>query len=118
MNLSSRSILRVVFTINVTPDDIPDGPEPGTIRLNPDLSPVDDPENQDLLEETEVDGNISFTSPPLEGAEQSEAASLVQMNLNLRKMLVTPKIFLKSRFHCTAHSFEMTFHIEVPWFRP
>ena len=79
MNSSSRSILRVVFTINVTPDDIPDGPEPGTIRLNPDLSPVDDPENPDLLEETEVDGDISFTSPPLEGAEhQSEAASLVR----------------------------------------
>jgi len=73
-----RSILRVVFTINVTPDDIPDGPEPGTIRLNPDLSPVDDPENPDLLEETEVDGNISFTSPTLEGAEhQSEATSQV-----------------------------------------
>ena len=100
MNLSSRSILRVVFTINVTPDDIPDGPEPGSSGQNPDLSPVDDPENPDLLEETEVDGDLSFTSPPLEGAEhQSEAASLVQMNLNLRKKLVTHKIFLKSRFY-------------------
>ena len=81
--MSSRSILRVVFTINVTPDDIPDGPEPGTIRLNPDLSPVDDPENPDLLEETEVDGDISFTSPPLEGAEQTEAVSLVKTNFDL-----------------------------------
>ena len=98
MNLSSRSILRVVFTINVTPDDISDGPEPGTIRLNPDLSPVDDPENPDLLEETEVDGNLSFTSPPLEGAEhQSEAASQVQTNFDLKKMVVNSKIFLKSR---------------------
>ena len=26
----------------------------------------------------------------------------IRKNLDLRKILVTPKIFLKSRFHCTA----------------
>ena len=27
----------------------------------------------------------------------------IRKNLDLRKILVTPKIFLKSRFHCTGH---------------
>merc|ERR1712008_431999 len=32
----------------------------------------------------------------------------IRKNLDLRKILPTPKIFLKSRFHCITHSMEFS----------
>ena len=64
----------MVFLINVTADDIPDG-NGSTSGQNPDLSPVDT-ENPDpeITSVTELDASSS--SPPPEGAEQPEVVSL------------------------------------------
>jgi len=73
-----RSILRVVFTINVSQDDddIPDtsGCIPGQ---NPDLSPTDpeNPYNPETTSTTDLEEDISNSTPPPEGAEQPEVAA-------------------------------------------
>ena len=37
----------------------------------------------------------------------------IRKNLDLRKILSTPKIFLKSRFHCSTIHLELTISIKI-----